>query len=144
LFFSDVFRVGAGDPAFGSLPPDSQLFQDKSDRFKTYLAPRQALLNTDLCGQCQCPKTRRFAERSWTLVQQGLQRFTPGLVKLSVYRFWSGRCLFETLQALLLKSMDRIAYGLRCTAQVVGNFFGALFSTGGQQDLASAQCKGIR
>src|SRR5260221_2082826 len=116
LFFPGVFRVWAGDPVFRSLLPDPKLFEGESDGFETHLAPRQTLLNTDLCGQFQRPTTRRFAEHSWTLVQQGPQRFTPGLVKQRLYRFWPGRFLFEALQALLLKSMDRIAYGLRCTA----------------------------
>jgi hypothetical protein len=77
-------------------------------------------------------------------MQQGSQRFTFGLVELRLYHFWPGRFLFETIQALLLKSMDRIAHGLGGTAQVEGNFRWALFSTGGKPDLTSAQSKSIR
>src|SRR5258708_10348532 len=40
--------------------------------------------------------------------------------------------------------MDRVAHGLCRTAQVAGDFFGTLLSTGGQQDLTSTQGKGIR
>ena len=40
---------------------------------------------------CSC-----FAERAGTLMQQGSQRFTSGLVKLSLDRFRSARFLLET------------------------------------------------
>jgi hypothetical protein len=144
LGFPRVCWVGAGDPGFGRVSLDSQLFQGQSDGCKTYLAPRQTLLTADLCGHCQRPTTRRLAQRSWTLGQQGLQCFTPGLVTLRWYRFGAGRGWFETRQALVLKSRDRIVYGLRGAAQMVGDCFGTVFATAGQQTLTSAQRQGIR
>src|SRR5215469_12288761 len=61
LLFPEICRVRAGNPVFRSLPPDSKLFEGKPDSFETHLAPCQALLNTDFCGQSQRPTTRRFA-----------------------------------------------------------------------------------
>jgi hypothetical protein len=66
------------------------------------------------------------------------------VVKLRLYRFWSGGHLLEALQAFLLKRMDRVAHGLGHTTQVASNFLGTLFSAGRQQNLTPAQGKGIR
>jgi hypothetical protein len=66
-----------------------------------------------------------------TLVQQSSQGFTFSLVKLGLYRLWSGGLLLEALDAFLFKRMDGITDGLRGTAQILSDDFGALFSTGG-------------
>lgn len=50
---------------------------------------------------------------------------------------------FPFMPSLLFKRMDRIAHRLGRTAQVVGDFFRALSSMRGQQNLTSAQEKGI-
>ncbi len=76
-------------------------------------------------------------------MQQGLQRFTFCLVKLRLHVFWPGRFLREARYAFLLEGVDRITHGLGRTAQIPGNFFGTLLSTGRQQNLTSTQGKGI-
>jgi hypothetical protein len=83
------------------------------------------------------------ALRAESLMQQGSQRFTFGQVKLRLHGFWPGRLLFETSQALLRVSMDRIEHCLGRTAQVAGDYCRTLPSAGRKQNLASAQGKGI-
>ena len=76
-------------------------------------------------------------------MQQSSQGFTFSLVKLGLYRLWSGGLLLEALDAFLFKRMDGITDGLRGSTQILSNDFGALFSTGGELDLAATQGKGI-
>jgi hypothetical protein len=76
-------------------------------------------------------------------VQEGTQHFAGRLIKLGLDRFRSTGFLLKTRDTFLLKGMDGIAHGLRGTPQIPGDFFWTLFSTGGQQDLAATQGKGI-
>src|SRR3712207_8463506 len=47
-FFSGVLGIGAGQPAFGSLPAHPQAFQRRADRFATDARGGQPLLATHL------------------------------------------------------------------------------------------------
>src|SRR5256885_8497085 len=116
LFLPGILWIGTGDPVFRSLLPDPMALESLSNGFDTHLTHRQALVEADLCGQRERPKTGRFAEYSWTLMQQSSQRFTFGLVKLCLHGFWPTRLGLETLQALLLKSMNRITHRLGSTS----------------------------
>jgi hypothetical protein len=59
-------------------------------------------------------------------------------------RFGPRGLWLQACETALLKGMERVAHGLRCTAQVAGNNRRTLASMGSQQDLAPAQGKGIR
>lgn len=108
-----------------------------ADGFNTHHTLGEPLLKANVRRQSQGPDAVLFSIDVWRFMQDGAQRFTFGLIKLSLHRFWSGRLLFETIDAFVLKGMNGIAHGLGGTAQILCDDFRTLFATGGEQDLAA-------
>jgi hypothetical protein len=88
----------------------------------------KTLLKADVCRQSKGPDAGVFSIDVRRFVQDGTQRFTFCLIKLCLDRFWSARFLLETRDAFLFKGMDRVAYRLCRTTQILSDDFGALFT----------------
>src|SRR5258707_846644 len=137
-FFSGaLIWVRTRNPVFRALPTYSQTQECLTDGFNTHHALGETLLKADVRRQSQGPDAGLFSIDVWWFMQDGAQRFTFGLIKLSQHRFRSGRLLFETSGAFVRVSMNGIAHGLGGTAQILCDDFGTLASTGGEQDLAA-------
>lgn len=130
-YFICTDTAHTGDPVFGSLPSHSQPQERLPNGLDTHQVLGEPLLEADLCCQRQGPHAGLFPREAWRLVQHGTQRFACGLIKLGRDCLWSGRLLLEASDAFLLKGMERIAYGLRGTAEIRCNDFGTLSTTGG-------------
>jgi len=126
------------------LPSYTQPQKRLTDRFNTHQTLGKTLLEADFRCKGKRPHTGLFPINVRRFMQDRVQRFTFGLIKVGLHCFWPRRFVREAYDDFLLKGVDRIADSLGRTAQILGDDFGTLFSTGGEQDLAAAQGKGIR
>jgi hypothetical protein len=111
-FFSDVRRLGAGDPVLGPLPADAQLGYGSADGFVADASARQPLCKTDLGHQLQGPHTGTLAKHAGTLVYEGPEPFEPLGIEGGVGRMRPGGGGREGGEATGVNSVDRIAHRL--------------------------------
>jgi hypothetical protein len=72
----------------------SKLFEGKLDGLQTHAGSQiRALFNTDLCGQYQRPTLIILPARSWTRMEEGEPRFTPGVPQTALVPFFAGQAL---------------------------------------------------
>src|SRR5215217_4824057 len=144
-FFSLVLWVGAGYPAFGSLPAHSQPREGGPDGLATDLPLGEPFFEADLGSHLQSPKATVFAELARVLVKHlpqslSLLRIVSPLNSMRLLRTW----LKRFREPLVVEGMDGIARCLRIAAQLVSDLVGVFAPLAGEQDLATAQGEGLR
>jgi hypothetical protein len=111
--FSAILRVGAGDPVFGALPPNTQAQQGLTDGLATDHARRHALGEADLGGELEGPQAAGVAKLARAAVQERAEL----LGTLAWERLWrgpvgTGRAFLERGETQGVERMHRIQHGL--------------------------------
>jgi len=111
-FFSEVCRVGVGQPGLGTLPADAQRGKGSAAGFVADAPACQPLLTTDLGRQCQGPQTGRLAASAWTLGSEPPEPCETVGIEDGWGRVRSGGLGLEHSEATAMTIVDGMAYSL--------------------------------
>jgi hypothetical protein len=143
-FFSQVQRIGAGNPVFGPFPVGFESLEGSPHALVGDRGRNDALLEADLGGQFQGPGAALFAKIAGTAMQQVFEPLEPFLRKAGVQAMGARRAFLQHGQTGGIEAMDDIANRLVVAAELLGNGDSPFSPGAGEQDLAAAQDKGIR
>src|SRR5687767_7675309 len=143
--FSFVQGIGRGNPVLGSLPANPHTRKRRSDSLPANALFGESLLKTHLRSHLHRPQAAIFAELPGTPVKHLAQSLGPLLIEGPMNGMRAVGAPPECLgKALLIEDVYSVTHRLRVTAEVGSDLVGVLAVGAGQQDLATAQCEGIR
>src|SRR5579885_1192339 len=143
-FFSLVCRIGAGDPVLGSLPAHAEAHQGGSDGFATDLLARQPFADADLGQQVERPQAGLEVELPGAAMEQRPQALARRRVEGGlpcVRRMGTGA---ERGKPTLVEGGNSVEDGLVAAAELLRDAGGPLAAGAGEQNLGSAEHKGLR
>jgi hypothetical protein len=121
-----------------------QAFQGLPNGFVTQTPLGHPLFMADLRGQSECPHARGLAIGAWRLRQEMLETLTVGGVQYQGDTLGPRRLLGHARQALGIKGVEDVAYGLHSTAHQGCNGPGRLAPGTREDNLRPADTERIR